>query len=132
MVLDASAVVELLLGSRRGEAVAAAVQEAGADSSLHAPDLLDVEVAQVFRRYVAHGLLSEARAAAAVSLLERLPVTRHPGRILLPRIWALRANLTAYDAAYISLAEALDAPLLTCDERLARSPGHGAVVVAVA
>jgi predicted nucleic acid-binding protein len=131
MVLDASAVVELLLGSRRGEGVAVAVQEAGAESALHAPDLLDVEVAQVLRRYAAQDVLTEARAAAAVSLLERLPVKRHPGRILLPRIWALRENLTAYDAAYISLAEALDAPLLTCDERLARSPGHGAVVVAV-
>lgn len=131
MVLDASAVVELLLGSRRGEAVAAAVQQAGAESGLHAPDLMDVEVAQVLRRYVARNLLPEARAAGVVSLLQRLPVTRYPGRILLPRIWALRENLTAYDAAYVSLAEALGAPLLTCDERLARSPGHGAVVVAV-
>jgi predicted nucleic acid-binding protein len=129
MVLDASAVVELLLGSRRGDAVAATVREAGAESGLHAPDLMDVEVAQVLRRYVAQDLLTEGRAAAAVALLERLPVTRHPGRILLPRIWALRENLTAYDAAYIALAEALSAPLLTCDGRLARSPGHGAVVV---
>lgn len=131
MVLDASAVVELLLGSRRGEAVAGAVREADADSGLHAPDLMDVEVAQVFRRHEAQEVLPEARAAAALELLQRLPVTRHPTRIVLPRIWALRENLTAYDAAYIALAEALDVPLLTCDGRLARAPGHGAVVMTV-
>lgn len=131
MVLDASAVVELLLGSQRGEAVTEAVREAGAESRLHAPDLMDVEVAQVFRRHSARGVLPEARAAAALELLQRLPVTRHPSRILLPRVWALRENLTAYDGAYIALAEALAAPLLTCDGRLARAPGHGASVVAV-
>lgn len=129
MVLDASAVVELLLGTERGDAVAAAVRERGAESGLHAPDLLDVEVAQVIRRYAAHDVLTDARGAAALELLGQLPVTRHPGRILLPRIWALRENLTAYDAAYIALAEALDVPLLTCDGRLGRSPGHGAEVV---
>lgn len=131
MVLDASAVAELLLGSQRGEAVVAAVRDAGAESRLHAPDLMDVEVAQVFRRHAAGNVLREARAAAAVELLQRLPIRRHPSRILLPRIWALRENLTAYDGAYIALAEALDAPLLTCDGRLARAPGHGAVVVTV-
>ena len=120
-----------MLGSQRGEAVADAVRDAGAESRLHAPDLMDVEVAQVFRRHVTGGVLSEARAAAALQLLQRLPVRRHPGRILLPRIWALRENLTAYDGAYIALAEALGAPLLTCDGRLARAPGHGAVVVTV-
>lgn len=131
MVLDASAVVELLLGSRLGEAVAKAVREADAETRLHAPDLMDVEVAQVFRRHAARDVLPDARAAAALELLQRLPVTRHSSRILLPRIWALRKNLTAYDGAYIALAEALDAPLLTCDGRLARAPGHGAVVITV-
>jgi predicted nucleic acid-binding protein len=131
MVLDASSVVELLLGSARGDAVVAAVRDAGAEARLHAPDLMDVEVAQVLRRHVAEGTLPETRAEAAIELLERLPVTRHPARILLPRIWALRENLTAHDAAYVSLAEALGATLLTCDARLARAPGHGADVVAV-
>ncbi len=123
--------MELLLGSQRGEAVAEAVREAGAESRLHAPDLMDVEVAQVFRRHAAGNVLPEGRAAAALELLQRLPVTRHPSRILLPRIWALRGNLTAYDSAYIALAEALETPLLTCDRRLARAPGHGAVVTTV-
>jgi predicted nucleic acid-binding protein len=92
---------------------------------------MDVEVAQVLRRHAAHGTLIEARAEGAIELLQRLPLTRHPARILLPRIWALRGTLTAYDAAYVSLAEALGATLLTCDGRLARAPGHGAHVVAV-
>lgn len=131
MVLDASAVVELLLGSRLGEAVAQAVRDAGAESRLNAPDLMDVEVAQVFRRHAAGNVLPAARAAAALELLQRLPVRRHPSRVLLPRIWALRDNLTAYDGAYVALAEALDAPLLTCDGRLARAPGHGAAIVTV-
>lgn len=131
MVLDASAVVELLLGGPRGEAVAAAVRATGAEGQLHAPDLLDVEVAQVLRRYATQGVLSEARGAAALQMLATFPATRHPGRVLLPRIWALRENLTAYDAAYVALAEALDAPLLTCDVRLARSPGHGARILSV-
>lgn len=131
MVLDASAVVELLLGSTRGEAVIEAIRDRGAEARLHAPDLLDVEVAQVVRRLVLQGSVLEARGAGAIELLGRLPVTRHPARILLPRIWALRSTLTAYDAAYVSLAETLGAPLLTCDERLARAHGHGAHVFAV-
>lgn len=131
MVLDASAVVELLVGSPRGAAVADAVRDAGAEDRLHAPDLVDVEVAQVLRRYAAQGAVPEARATAAIDLLGVLPVTRHPARVFLPRIWALRENLTAYDAAYVALAEALRAPLLTCDARLARAPGHRAEVVTV-
>jgi len=124
-------VVELLLGSTRGEAVAEVIRDRGAESHLHAPDLMDVEVTQVLRRHTALGTLIEARAEGAIELLQRLPLTRHPARILLPRIWALRGTLTAYDAAYVSLAEALGATLLTCDGRLARAPGHGADVVAV-
>src|SRR5690606_1940105 len=103
----------------------------GAESRLHAPDLMDVEVAQVLRRHAAEGVLHEARAERTIDLLVRLPVTRHPARILLPRIWALRENLTAYDAAYVALTEALGARLLTCDGRLARAPGHRADVVVV-
>lgn len=129
MVLDASAVVELLLGTARGQGVVRRIQDHGAEEGrLHAPDLLDVEVAQVLRRYVAAHGLSERRATEALALLGRMPVTRHSGRVLLPRIWALRDNLTAYDAAYVALAEALAVPLLTCDARLARAPGHGAPV----
>lgn len=129
MVLDASAVVELLIGSARGEAVARAIRRRGGDAHLHAPDLVDIEVAHVLRRYAAQGALAEGRAEGAIELLERMPLTRHPARTLLPRIWMLRETLTAYDGAYVALAEALDAALLTCDGRLARAPGHGAEVV---
>ncbi len=130
--MDASAVVELLLGSARGEAVVAGLADVHGASDLHAPDLVDVEVAQVLRRLEGAGSLLEARARGAIELLSRLPVTRHPARALLPRVWALREDLTAYDAMYVALAEALHAPLLTCDERLGRAPGHGAEIVVVA
>ena len=111
--------------------MAEVIRDRGARSHLHAPDLIDIEVAHVFRPHTMQGTLTEARAEGAIELLQRLPVTRHPAGILLPRIWALRGTLTAYDAAYVSLAEALGAQLITCDGRLARASGHGAAVVAV-
>ena len=89
--------------------------------SLHAPHLLDLEVAQAFRRAVAAGSLDPDRARQALDDLLLLDVERYPHDRLLPRIWDLRDNLTAYDAAYVALAEALDCPLLTCDRRLARA-----------
>lgn len=128
MVVDASAVVELLLGSAKGLAVAAALQEAEDAGPVAAPDLLDVEVLHVFRRLVASGRLEEGRAAEAVDLLRRLKVGRHPVGPLVPRVWAHRHNLTAYDAVYVALAEALERPLLTCDGRLGDAPGHVAEV----
>jgi predicted nucleic acid-binding protein len=98
---------------------------------MHAPHLLDVEVAQVLRRFVASGALAAPRAAEALTDLADLPLTRYSHEILLPRIWSLRANLTAYDAAYVALAEALDATLLTADLRLLRAPGHTAHIEAI-
>lgn len=127
MVLDASAVVEWLLGSERGTAVASALAD-DPDGVFLAPDLLDVEVVQVFRRLARAGSLSEARATASVALLERVPVERRPTLPLVPRAWALRENLTAYDATYVALSEALACPLLTCDARIRDAPGHGAEV----
>ena len=127
MVLDASAVVEWLVGSERGDAVVAEMLD-DPDRSFFAPDLLDVEVVQAFRRMARSGTISDARATGAVELLEALPVERRPARILVPRMWTLRDNLTAYDAAYVALAEALDCPLLTCDARCANAPGHRAKV----
>jgi len=127
MVLDASAVVEWLLGSERGAAVVAAL-EADPDGVFFAPDLLDVEVVQVFRRLARTAVVSDGRAADSIALLERLPVDRRPALPLLPRMWALRQNLTAYDAAYVALAEALDCALLTCDARIRDAPGHVAEV----
>ena len=127
MVLDASAVVEWLMGSERGEAVVAHLLE-DPDDEFFAPDLLDVEVVQAFRRLARSGKVADARATGAVELLEALPIERRPAGILVPRMWALRDNLSAYDAAYVALAEALDCPLLTCDARSADAPGHRAEV----
>lgn len=127
MVLDASAVVEWLLGSERGQAVVAELRR-DADQLFQAPDLLDVEVVQALRRMARTRVLTDERAAGAVALLAELPIDRCPAGPLVGRMWTLRNNLSAYDAAYVSLAEALDCPLLTCDERCAKAPGHLAEV----
>jgi predicted nucleic acid-binding protein len=95
---------------------------------LHAPHVLDLEVAQVLRRYVRAGELRPGRAAEALNDLTALRIERYPHHLFLTRIWSLRENATAYDACYLALAEALDAPLLTSDRRLATVPGHGAVI----
>lgn len=126
IVLDASAVVELLLGGRRAEAVIRWLE--AEEGEIHAPALLDVDVVQAFRRLVASGIVEVARGGAAVEILQELPVTRHVEAPLLPRLWELRAGLTAYDAAYVALAEALDCPLLTFDTGLAGAPGISARV----
>lgn len=122
IVLDASAVLELLLGRRAGRLLADRIR--APRISLHAPHLVDLEVAQVLRRYVLSGELSAERGRLALEHLAQLEVERYPHAPLLPRIWALRNNLTAYEAVYVALAEVLGAPLLTCDRRLAatRSP----------
>ena len=126
IVLDASAVIELLLQTATGKRVARRI--AARSQGLHAPHLIDVEVLQVLRRWEARGALSSDRAAEAVVDLAQLDLRRHPHDVLSSRIWELRANVTAYDAAYLALAEALRAPLLTTDGRIARAPGHGATV----
>jgi len=121
IVLDASALVELLLGTERGRAVATRL--ADPSLGLHAPHLVDVEVAQALRRYVREGDLEPSSAAAALDDLRSLDLERHAHEPLLERVWTLRDNLTAYDAVYVALAEALETKLLTCDARLARAPG---------
>jgi len=131
IVLDASAVVELVLGTRNGGLVSKRL--ASPQLSLHAPHLLDVEVVQVLRRYARTGAVTSARAEIALRDLSQLGVRRHEHAMLLPRVWELRANLTAYDAVYVALAEALDAPLLTwmraspprpVTERASKSPSR--------
>jgi predicted nucleic acid-binding protein len=124
IVVDASALLEALLRTP----AAAAVEERLFDrrQTLHAPHLLDLEVAQVLRRYAMTGLVHADRCRMALSDLADFPLHRYAHEFMLPRIWELQANLTAYDAAYVALAEALDAPLLTRDEGLAAAPGHRA------
>jgi len=126
-VVDASVVVEVLLGTSAGRAAEGRLFDRRAE--LHAPHLLDVEVAQVLRRYGASRDFTPGRGAEAIADLADLPITRHEHVLLLPRIWQLRHNLTAYDAAYVALAEALDATLLTRDAKLARAAGRVRVEV---
>ena len=124
IVVDASAVLEVLLNTPAGVRV---IERLFAPTeTLHAPHLLDVEIAQVLRRYAMTGTLDAARGLQALEDLADLPLIRYPHDFLLKRIWELRGDVTAYDAAYVALAEALAAPLLTRDSRLASSSGHRA------
>jgi predicted nucleic acid-binding protein len=120
IVLDASALLELLLVTDKGGEVAERI--AAPEETLHAPHLIDLEVAQVLRRYVARRQLDEARASQALEDLGDLDLNRYPHDVLLDRIWELRHKASAYDAAYLALAEALGAPLLTSDARLREVP----------
>lgn len=123
-VVDASAVIETLLRTPLGERCTDRLLRG--DELLCTPHLLDVEVLQVLRRYAARGELPEERGWAALRDLSDLPLERYPHEPLLGRIWELRSALSAYDGAYVALAEALDAPLVTCDARLGRAHGHEA------
>lgn len=124
IVVDASALLEILLRTPAASEVERRLFAAG--RTLQAPHLLDVEVAQVIRRYAANGDIGGERGRAALADLGDLPLRRYPHDFLLPRIWELRNNLTAYDAVYVALAEVLDVPLLTRDRRLAAAAGHRA------
>ena len=129
IVLDASAAIEWLLQSPAG--IKLEKRLFSPSESLHAPHLLDVEVAQVLRRYVREKILSAQRGKEALEDLADIPLSRYPHDFLIPRVWELRATLTAYDAVYVALAELLDAPLLTCDAKIASAPGHSAKIQVV-
>jgi predicted nucleic acid-binding protein len=117
IVVDASALIETLLRTPAGSALEARMFEDR--QTLHAPHLIDVEVAQVLRRYAASRQAEAVRCTEALADLADFPMRRYPHDFLLARIWEWRGNLSAYDAVYVALAEALDAPLLTRDRKLA-------------
>ena len=120
IVLDASAVVELLLDTVTGRRVATLIGDA--TMGLHVPHLVDVEAVSALRRLARDGVIDDEDAETAVGDLLALDLQRHSHEGLLERAWVLRKNLTVYDAIYVALAEALDATLITCDGRLARAP----------
>ena len=126
ILLDASAAVEWLIQSPRGIKVERRLFSPA--PSIHAPHLLDIEVAQAIRRYVRENSIPAQRGAESLQDLRNLGINMYPHDLLMPRIWELRATLTACDAAYVALAELLGAPLITCDRKIAGASGHSANV----
>ncbi|HEV7806626.1 MAG TPA: type II toxin-antitoxin system VapC family toxin [Solirubrobacteraceae bacterium] len=128
-VLDASVLVEYLVGLERRQAVRTHIlADAGA---LWAPHLVDAEVGHVLRRAVDRGYVTPAAAGEALVDLARFPLRRAAHVGLLERAWQLRDNVSFYDALYVALAERLDEPLLTLDARLATAPGVSAEVLVI-
>lgn len=124
IVVDASALLEVLLNTASASRVGERLF--GSAETLHTPHLLDLEVAQVLRRYERVGALTASRAEEVLNDLSDLRIVRYPHEFLLDRIWTLRPNLTAYDAVYLALAEALDATLVTRDSLFASVQRHAA------
>ena len=120
MVLDASGAVEFLLNTTAGKRLAARLTDEA--ETVHVPHLVDLEIAQVLRRYTRHGTLNPRMGALALDRWRSLDVQRYSHEPFLNRIWQLRDNLTAYDAVYVALAEALSTVLLTGDRKLAGTP----------
>lgn len=125
IVVDASAVVDALLRVRVVEKRLAAYQ-------LHAPVSIDAEVLHALRRKWIAKLVTEGDAVTALDGFHAIEIARHPVQPLVDRMWALRRNITAYDAGYVALAESLNLPLLTRDWRLAHSSGHTATIEYIA
>jgi predicted nucleic acid-binding protein len=124
IVVDASALLEFLLQTPLGTRVEARLFRH--EDEFHSPHLVDVEIVQGLRRLVRMGEVSAGRAAEAIADLTALDLHRHAHLDLVGRAWKLRENITAYDGMYVALAEALDAPIVTCDGPLANAPGHRA------
>jgi predicted nucleic acid-binding protein len=124
IVLDASAAVSALLN-------AGPARTSLADEAVHVPHLIDAEIAHALRRQVLGRSLAAADGWAALDTWRRLGVVRHPIGGLLDRVWELRENVSAYDASYLALAEALGCALLTADGRLGRVPGLRCAVTVV-
>ena len=122
IVVDASAAVLALLGNDDA-------RRSLSTNRLAAPHLVDTEVLHTMRKLLTRGSLSVNDAERSVGRWTRIEVQRFPMLWLTPRIWALRHNLSAYDACYVALAEALDCPLLTADARLAGAPGLACTMI---
>ena len=120
IVIDASAMVEILAEKERAVALRTLAES---DVEWLVPEHFVLEVVSALRRLWLAGHLERPTFEAAVSRMEALPLDVWPSKPLLPRIVELAANATPYDAAYVALAERLDAPLLTADDKLARMPG---------
>jgi predicted nucleic acid-binding protein len=121
LVVDTSAVLEALASRTPAPGL---VERLAHDSDLHAPHLIDTEILHALRRMTIAKTISDERAADARSDFAELTLSRYSHQPFGDRVWELRHNLTAYDATFIALAEALDAPLITCDARLGAAPGH--------
>jgi predicted nucleic acid-binding protein len=128
LVVDASAIVELVLTTATGRLVATALNS---NQTIHAPELIGVEIVSVLRRLTRIGELSAEEGRQALIDFDALGVELYEHQPLLTRAFELRESVTAYDAMYLALAEALKAPLLTCDVRLAGSNGHRVVILCV-
>jgi predicted nucleic acid-binding protein len=125
LVVDTSAVLDALVGA---EPPPGLIERLATDGDLHAPHVIDVELLHALRRLSLSGDLSDDRAADLRTDFAELALVRYPHEELGDRIWELRHNLTAYDAAFVALAETLGAPLVTCDGKVAGAPGHAARV----
>lgn len=125
LVVDTSAVLAALAADEPDPALVRLLAD---DGDLHGPHLIDTEVLHALRRLTINGAIGDDRAADARGDFAQLALVRYPHEPLNDRVWELRHNLTAYDATFVVLAEALDVPLVTCDRRLGSAPGHRAEV----
>jgi predicted nucleic acid-binding protein len=125
LIVDSSAVLAALTASDPAPGLFERLSD---DGDLHAPHLIDTAFLHALRRMTMTGELSEDRAADARTDFADLAVTRYPHHPLSDRVWQLRPNLTAYDATFVALAEALDTTLVTCDARLTTAPHHQATI----
>ncbi len=126
IVIDASALVELLRSTAKGVRIDERISQ---DRGPYlAPHLVDLEVLQAFRELVRVGDVDLNRAVSALAAFAQFPLERLPHDVLRDRVWELRDNLTAYDAAYVALAEAFNCPVLTCDGPMSRAPGNRATI----
>ena len=127
IVVDASALIAVLLRLPAAPSIEARLSRTG--ETWHAPHLIDVEVAHVLRRLVMQGKIDDVRGGVALADLAGMPLRRYSHALLLSTAWRLRANVTAYDAMYVGLADVLDTPLLTHDGKLAAAVGSLIAVV---